>query len=109
MALEFARRGAPICPEMGHGLPGRGARPALQGHYEEAPVGNMDRLALGRPPSQSLNYGSAGDDIRSPTGSTGTPCPLSQQPSSQQSTDNNSEGGFYKEFLRFTKRSMLYP
>ncbi|KAF8781732.1 Homeobox protein homothorax like protein [Argiope bruennichi] len=70
-----------------------GSTPDHQGHYEEAPVGNMDRLALGRPPSQSLNYGSAGDDIRSPTGSTGTPCPLSQQPSSQQSTDNNSEAG----------------
>lgn len=33
------------------------------------------------------------DDVRSPTGSTGTPGPLSQQPSSQQSTDNNSEAG----------------
>lgn len=48
-----------------------------------------------RPPSQSLNsYGhSVHDDVRSPTGSTGTPGPLSQQPSSQQSTDNNSEAG----------------
>ncbi|XP_042895664.1 homeobox protein Meis1 isoform X3 [Parasteatoda tepidariorum] len=62
-----------------------------QGHYEDMSVGNMERL--GRPPSQSLNYGSVGDDVRSPTGSTGTPCPLSQQPSSQQSTDNNSEAG----------------
>ncbi|RWS17912.1 homothorax-1-like protein [Dinothrombium tinctorium] len=47
-----------------------------------------------RPPSQSLNsYGAPGphDDVRSPAGSTGTPGPLSQQPSSQQSTDNNSE------------------
>ncbi|XP_053202720.1 homeobox protein homothorax-like isoform X2 [Panonychus citri] len=51
-----------------------------------------------RPPSQSLNsYGGPGahDDVRSPTGSTGTPGPLSQQPSSQQSTDNNSEAGDY--------------
>jgi homeobox protein homothorax len=49
-----------------------------------------------RPPSQSLNsYGGHGvhDDVRSPAGSTGTPGPLSQQPSSQQSTDNNSEAG----------------
>ncbi|KAH8028167.1 hypothetical protein HPB51_014122 [Rhipicephalus microplus] len=44
-----------------------------------------------RPPSQSLNsYGTA-DDVRSPTGSAGTPGPMPQQPSSQQSTDNNSE------------------
>ncbi|KAG8195211.1 hypothetical protein JTE90_027954 [Oedothorax gibbosus] len=71
-----------------------GSTPDHQGHYEDAPVGNnMDRLGLGRPPSQSLNFGSTGDDIRSPAGSTDTPCPLSQQPSSQQSTDNNSEAG----------------
>ncbi|GFT50126.1 homeobox protein Meis1 [Nephila pilipes] len=69
-----------------------GSTPDNQGHYEEPPVGNMDRLPLGRPPSQSLNYGSAGDDIRSPAGSTDTAC-LSQQPPSQQSTDNNSEAG----------------
>lgn len=52
---------------------------------------------LKRPPSQSLNsYGhSVHDDVRSPTGSTGTPGPLSQQPSSQQSTDNNSEAGSF--------------
>lgn len=52
-------------------------------------------FSLQRPPSQSLNsYGhSVHDDVRSPTGSTGTPGPLSQQPSSQQSTDNNSEAG----------------
>jgi len=51
-----------------------------------------------RPPSQSLNsYGGHGvhDDVRSPAGSTGTPGPLSQQPSSQQSTDNNSEAGSF--------------
>ncbi|GFX48373.1 hypothetical protein TNCV_4613701 [Trichonephila clavipes] len=56
---------------------------------------SMDRrceTCLARPPSQSLNYGSAGDDIRSPAGSTDTAC-LSQQPPSQQSTDNNSEAG----------------
>ncbi|XP_023225218.1 homeobox protein Meis1-like isoform X3 [Centruroides vittatus] len=47
-----------------------------------------------RPPSQSLNsYSTGPDDVRSPAGSTGTPGPLSQQPSSQQSTDNNSEAG----------------
>ncbi|KAH9415280.1 Homeobox protein Meis2 [Dermatophagoides pteronyssinus] len=48
-----------------------------------------------RPPSQSLNSYGHGlhDDVRSPNGSTGTPGPLSQQPSSQQSTDNNSEAG----------------
>nr|UPO70982.1 homothorax-2 [Phrynus marginemaculatus] len=46
-----------------------------------------------RPPSQSLNYSTGGEDVRSPAGSTGTPGPLSQQPSSQQSTDNNSEAG----------------
>nr|CUS20077.1 homothorax-2 [Pholcus phalangioides] len=45
-----------------------------------------------RPPSQSLNYGPVSDDVRSPA-SAGTPCPLSQQPASQQSTDNNSEVG----------------
>jgi len=54
-----------------------------------------------RPPSQSLNlYGNMPvpgmhDEVRSPTGSTGTPGPLSQQPNSQQSTDNNSETGSY--------------
>ncbi|XP_054720060.1 homeobox protein Meis2-like [Uloborus diversus] len=62
------------------------------GHYEDMPGGgNMDRI--GRPPSQSLNYGPLSDDVRSPTGSTGTPCPLSVQPPSHQSTDNNSEAG----------------
>uniref|UniRef100_A0A6P6XME9 Homeobox protein homothorax-like n=2 Tax=Dermatophagoides pteronyssinus TaxID=6956 RepID=A0A6P6XME9_DERPT len=50
-----------------------------------------------RPPSQSLNSYGHGlhDDVRSPNGSTGTPGPLSQQPSSQQSTDNNSEAGSF--------------
>ena len=51
-----------------------------------------------RPPSQSINLYSMPvpgmhDEVRSPTGSTGTPGPLSQQPNSQQSTDNNSETG----------------
>ncbi|XP_075221777.1 meis homeobox homothorax isoform X7 [Lycorma delicatula] len=41
-----------------------------------------------RPPSSSLSYGGHGnDDVRSP-GSGGTPGPLSQQPSSQQSLDH---------------------
>ncbi|KAH6926755.1 hypothetical protein HPB50_021465 [Hyalomma asiaticum] len=52
---------------------------------------NSGRYVIRRPPSQSLNsYGTA-DDVRSPTGSAGTPGPMPQQPSSQQSTDNNSE------------------
>ncbi|XP_076359827.1 homeobox protein Meis1-like isoform X1 [Tachypleus tridentatus] len=43
-----------------------------------------------RPPSQTLNsYSGIPDDVRSPAGS--TPGPFSLQPSSQQSTDNNSE------------------
>lgn len=51
-------------------------------------------LPYQRPPSQSLNsYSTGPDDARSPTGSTGTPGPISQQPSSQMSTDNNSEAG----------------
>ncbi|KAH9375779.1 hypothetical protein HPB48_019145 [Haemaphysalis longicornis] len=51
----------------------------------------MEQTVHTRPPSQSLNsYGTA-DDVRSPTGSAGTPGPMPQQPSSQQSTDNNSE------------------
>uniref|UniRef100_A0A1B6CLX0 Homeobox domain-containing protein n=1 Tax=Clastoptera arizonana TaxID=38151 RepID=A0A1B6CLX0_9HEMI len=42
-----------------------------------------------RPPSSSLSYGGHGnDDVRSP-GSGGTPGPLSQQPSSQQSLDHS--------------------
>ncbi|XP_021914597.1 homeobox protein homothorax isoform X10 [Zootermopsis nevadensis] len=42
-----------------------------------------------RPPSSSLSYpGPGNDDVRSP-GSGGTPGPLSQQPSSQQSVDNS--------------------
>jgi len=47
--------------------------------------------------SSHNSYGGHGphDDVRSPTGSTGTPGPLSQQPSSQQSTDNNSEAGLF--------------
>ncbi|KAL3191664.1 hypothetical protein MRX96_059615, partial [Rhipicephalus microplus] len=60
------------------------------------PLTGHDRLCsvvLSGPPSQSLNsYGTA-DDVRSPTGSAGTPGPMPQQPSSQQSTDNNSEAG----------------
>ncbi|OTF69582.1 hypothetical protein BLA29_007444 [Euroglyphus maynei] len=57
-----------------------------------------------RPPSQSLNSYGHGihDDVRSPNGSTGTPGPLSQQPSSQQSTDNNSEAGMYCPFFYFS-------
>lgn len=49
------------------------------------------------PDHQSHNSYGPGphDDVRSPTGSTGTPGPLSQQPSSQQSTDNNSEAGSF--------------
>ncbi|XP_065339030.1 homeobox protein homothorax isoform X7 [Cloeon dipterum] len=44
-----------------------------------------------RPPSSSLSYpGPGNDDVRSP-GSGGTPGPLSQPPSSQQSGDNGSE------------------
>jgi hypothetical protein len=46
-----------------------------------------------RPPSSSLSYpGPGNDDVRSP-GSGGTPGPLSQPPSSQQSGDNGSEAG----------------
>jgi hypothetical protein len=39
--------------------------------------------------------------VRSPTGSTGTPGPLSQQPSSQQSTDDRSEAGRSNMSLSF--------
>jgi len=47
---------------------------------------------LQRPPSSSLSYpGPGNDDVRSP-GSGGTPGPLSQQPSSQQSVDNSDPG-----------------
>ncbi|RZF36383.1 hypothetical protein LSTR_LSTR002979, partial [Laodelphax striatellus] len=47
-----------------------------------------------RPPSSSLSYGGHGnDDVRSP-GSGGTPGPLSQQPSSQQSLDHGDPGEF---------------
>jgi len=58
------------------------------------------KLNYQRPPSQSINLYSMPmpgmhDEVRSPTGSTGTPGPLSQQPNSQQSTDNNSETGSY--------------
>lgn len=51
--------------------------------------------------SSHNSYGGHGphDDVRSPTGSTGTPGPLSQQPSSQQSTDNNSEAGEFTNLL----------
>lgn len=50
------------------------------------------RLLLQRPPSSSLSYpGPGNDDVRSP-GSGGTPGPLSQQPSSQQSVDNSDPG-----------------
>lgn len=49
-------------------------------------------LLLQRPPSSSLSYpGPGNDDVRSP-GSGGTPGPLSQQPSSQQSVDNSDPG-----------------
>jgi hypothetical protein len=49
-------------------------------------------LSLQRPPSSSLSYpGPGNDDVRSP-GSGGTPGPLSQQPSSQQSVDNSDPG-----------------
>lgn len=44
--------------------------------------------------SHNSHYGPGPhDDVRSPTGSTGTPGPLSQQPSSQQSTNDNSDAG----------------
>ncbi|CAL4063136.1 unnamed protein product [Meganyctiphanes norvegica] len=46
-----------------------------------------------RPPSSSMSFGgTGGDDARSP-GSGGTPGPLSHQPSSQQSQDNQTEPG----------------
>ncbi|XP_047740511.1 homeobox protein homothorax isoform X2 [Hyalella azteca] len=48
-----------------------------------------------RPPSSSMSFGGGGgggEDARSP-GSGGTPGPLSHQPASQQSGDNNSEAG----------------
>lgn len=49
-------------------------------------------VSFQRPPSSSLSYpGPGNEDVRSP-GSGGTPGPLSQQPSSQQSVDNSDPG-----------------
>jgi len=71
-------------------------------HQVRSEINNMDiKINYNqRPPSQSINLYSMPvpglhDEVRSPTGSTGTPGPLSQQPNSQQSTDNNSETGSY--------------
>lgn len=78
--------------------PGPGDDSVVDGHspYRRAVGGSawqFPKFSNSRPPSQSLNsYGTA-DDVRSPTGSAGTPGPMPQQPSSQQSTDNNSEAG----------------
>lgn len=66
-------------------------------------------LPYQRPPSQSLNsYSTGPDDARSPAGSTGTPGPISQQPSSQLSTDNNSEAGEFHDFLFFSITFSVY-
>ncbi|XP_075221771.1 meis homeobox homothorax isoform X3 [Lycorma delicatula] len=52
-----------------------------------------------RPPSSSLSYGGHGnDDVRSP-GSGGTPGPLSQQPSSQQSLDHGDPDALGKRII----------
>ncbi|XP_065339026.1 homeobox protein homothorax isoform X3 [Cloeon dipterum] len=61
-----------------------------------------------RPPSSSLSYpGPGNDDVRSP-GSGGTPGPLSQPPSSQQSGDNGSEAGeFHWKNPNMTHPSLL--
>lgn len=89
-------------PDQGYGMediePGPGDDSVVDGHspYRRAVGGSawqFPKFSNSRPPSQSLNsYGTA-DDVRSPTGSAGTPGPMPQQPSSQQSTDNNSEAG----------------
>lgn len=90
-------------PDQGYGMediePGPGDDGVVDGHspYRRA-IGSTawqyPKYSSSRPPSQSLSsYGGAGEDVRSPTGSTGTPGPMPQQPSSQQSTDNNSEAG----------------
>ncbi|GFR10721.1 homeobox protein homothorax, partial [Trichonephila clavata] len=73
---------------------GRG-NPDTTGHSSDnSSTPDQSFLPYQRPPSQSLNsYSTGPDDARSPTGSTGTPGPISQQPSSQMSTDNNSEAG----------------
>ncbi|XP_023240613.1 homeobox protein Meis1-like [Centruroides sculpturatus] len=76
----------------GGGSGGGGGRgnPDTMGHNSSDSSSTPDQ----RPPSQSLNsYSMSGEDARSPTGSTGTPGPIPQQPSSQHSTDNNSEAG----------------
>ncbi|KDR22063.1 Homeobox protein homothorax [Zootermopsis nevadensis] len=60
------------------GVNARGCRPLA-----------LHPASFARPPSSSLSYpGPGNDDVRSP-GSGGTPGPLSQQPSSQQSVDNS--------------------
>lgn len=77
-------------------------------------------LFLQRPPSSSLSYpGPGNEDVRSP-GSGGTPGPLSQQPSSQQSVDNSDPGkttaiqgaaihgqGFLQVELRYSIRVLV--
>ncbi|XP_054154300.1 homeobox protein homothorax-like [Oppia nitens] len=81
-------------PGMGGASNGGRGGSADPGHHSDS-ASTPDHQ---RPPSQSFNsFGGHGvhDDVRSPTGSTGTPGPLSQQPSSQQSTDNNSEAGSF--------------
>ncbi|XP_071040536.1 homeobox protein Meis1 isoform X6 [Parasteatoda tepidariorum] len=73
---------------------GRG-NPDTTGHSSDnSSTPDQSFIPYQRPPSQSLNsYSTGPDDARSPAGSTGTPGPISQQPSSQLSTDNNSEAG----------------
>ncbi|KAH7645202.1 homeobox protein meis2-like isoform x3 [Dermatophagoides farinae] len=79
------------------GLRGNGGGSSDHGHHSDSASTPDHQVCYSRPPSQSLNSYGHGihDDVRSPNGSTGTPGPLSQQPSSQQSTDNNSEAGSF--------------
>ncbi|XP_054712307.1 homeobox protein Meis2-like isoform X2 [Uloborus diversus] len=77
------------------GVGGGRGNPDTTGHSSDnSSTPDQSFIPYQRPPSQSLNsYSTGPEDARSPAGSTGTPGPISQQPSSQLSTDNNSEAG----------------
>lgn len=94
---------------------GRGGSADIGHHSDSAstPDHQVNPLLVLRPivttvTDQSHNSYGPGphDDVRSPTGSTGTPGPLSQQPSSQQSTDNNSEAGQLNPPVRLTMTTL---
>ncbi|XP_076315725.1 homeobox protein Meis1-like isoform X1 [Tachypleus tridentatus] len=78
----------------GGNLNGCGGSGAGRGGSSTGPNSEHSTPPDQRPPSHSLNsYGGGMEEARSPVGSTGTPGPLSQQPASHLSIDNNSETG----------------